>query len=31
MPATNETVKDYCNQEGLDFSTIKEQLNQLAE
>ncbi|MEI7885480.1 MAG: hypothetical protein WCI30_09040 [Clostridia bacterium] len=31
MPPTNQTVKDYCNQEGLEFSTIKGQLNLLAE
>ena len=31
LPPTNQTVKDYCTQEGLSFSEIKDQINQLAE
>lgn len=29
MPPTNQTVKDYCNENGLSFSEIKEKLNAL--
>lgn len=29
MPLPNQTVKDFCLAEGLSFSTIKEQLNEL--
>jgi len=29
LPATNQTVKDYCIDKGLSFSSIKEQLNAL--
>jgi len=31
LPPTNQTVKDYCNAQGLSFSQIKDQLNALAE
>ncbi|HSP46997.1 MAG TPA: hypothetical protein VLN47_02850 [Clostridiaceae bacterium] len=31
MPLPNQTVKDFCLAEGLSFSSIKEQLNELAE
>ena len=30
LPATNQTVKDYCIGQGLIFSEIKDQLNALA-
>ena len=31
LPPTNQTVKDYCNEAGISFSDIKEQLNALIE
>lgn len=31
MPPANQTVKDYCNNAGLTFSDIKDQLNGLAQ
>lgn len=31
LPPTNQTIKDYCVNEGLSFSTVKDQLNKLME
>ncbi|NTW72493.1 MAG: hypothetical protein HGA49_09660 [Eubacteriaceae bacterium] len=31
MPPSNLTIKDFCIDKGLSFSTVKDQLNQLAE
>ena len=31
MPPGNRKVKDYCMENGLEFSAIKEQLNELTE
>lgn len=31
MPSSNQTIKDYCTSEGLSFSSIKDQINRIAE
>lgn len=31
MPSASQSIKDYCTENGLQFSTIKDRMNQLAE